>query len=317
MTDEIVEYEEAAVIERDITTITAEINVLKAEVVKDFIEIGKRLIEAKEQLGHGEWLPWLSSSVQFSEDSAQRFMRLAREYGDGASNTAPVRYLGVSKALQLLALPDFQREEFIAEKHEVNGVEKSVYDMTKKELDDALKEKLELQSQVDEYSNRADELAEQIEMLKAQLKAAEGPKEVSAVEVVPDKEAEDKLKAQIKELKDKAKETSTKLEELKKKAAEAEASKQKAIQEKDTAVREAAEKSKERYEQQIESLKKQLIEAGDSDVAVFKVHFDAIQKEAAEMKKCIERLKASNKTEEADKLANAYKAVINTLSSIL
>ena len=38
MTDEIVEYEEAAVIERDITTITAEINVLKAEVVKDFIE---------------------------------------------------------------------------------------------------------------------------------------------------------------------------------------------------------------------------------------------------------------------------------------
>ena len=73
---------------RSITAITDEIIFYKNVGGQAVIEIGKRLIEAKAQLKHGEWLPWLSEKVEFSETSAQRFMQLAREYG----NTSPVSY---------------------------------------------------------------------------------------------------------------------------------------------------------------------------------------------------------------------------------
>lgn len=323
--EEIMTYETDLPEVRDIDTITAEINILKENAGITIIEIGRRLIEAKEQLSHGEWLPWLRDEVQFSEDTAQRFMRIAKEYGNSLSNTAPVRYLGVSKALQILALPDFQREDFISEKHEVDGEEKSVFEMTKKELDQAIKEKLELQNQVDEYSERADELEEQVDKLEVQLRAAQedlkAAKEVTAIEVVPDKEAEEKLRAEIKELKDKQKETKSKLEELKKRAETAESATKKALSEKEDAANEAAKKASETaermYQKKIEDLEKQLKESGDSAVAVFKVHFNAIQQEAAEMQKCITELRVSGKAEEADKLTNAYKAVIGSLQNAI
>ena len=88
-------------ISRGIAVITDEIIFYKQVGGQAVLEIGKRLIEAKAQLKHGEWLDWLRDRVEFSEASAQRFMRLAREYG----NASLVTDLGTSKALELLALP--------------------------------------------------------------------------------------------------------------------------------------------------------------------------------------------------------------------
>lgn len=93
---------------RPIETITAEIQFYKGQAGACILEIGKRLNEAKEQLAHGEWLPWLEGQVEFTERAAQRFMRLAREY----SNPTLVSDLGATKALILLALPEDQREVF-------------------------------------------------------------------------------------------------------------------------------------------------------------------------------------------------------------
>lgn len=122
---------------RGITAITDEILFYKSVGGQATIEIGKRLIEAKAQLRHGEWLPWLREKVEFSETSAQRFMQLAREYG----NTTTVGDLGASKALVLLALPAAEREDFIRETHEVNGGEKTVAEMSKRELEEAVRQR--------------------------------------------------------------------------------------------------------------------------------------------------------------------------------
>lgn len=65
---------------RSIEVITAEIWLYKQQAGAAILEIGRRLIEAKAQLSHGDWLPWLEEKVEFSEVTAQRFMRLAREY---------------------------------------------------------------------------------------------------------------------------------------------------------------------------------------------------------------------------------------------
>lgn len=122
------EEKEAAT--RSIEVITAEIWLYKQQAGAAILEIGRRLNEAKAQLSHGEWLPWLEEKVEFSEVTAQRFMRLAREY----ENPSLVTDLGASKALQLLALPASERDDFIAEKHEVNGQEKTVMEMSKRLL---------------------------------------------------------------------------------------------------------------------------------------------------------------------------------------
>jgi hypothetical protein len=44
------------------------------------IEIGRELIAAKAQVGHGEWLPWLRDEFGWSEDTAHRYMRVGRAF---------------------------------------------------------------------------------------------------------------------------------------------------------------------------------------------------------------------------------------------
>ena len=141
---------------RDLEIIESEILIYKRNAGQAIIEIGKRLNEAKAQLSHGEWLPWLREKVDISERSARDFMRLAREY----SQSAEIADLGASKALALLALPVSEREQFAAEKHEVDGVEKSVSDMTAKELKKAIEERDAARQTMEAMKARA-EVAEQ------------------------------------------------------------------------------------------------------------------------------------------------------------
>ncbi len=50
-------------------------------------ECGEFLLDAKERIGHGKWLNWVTANLAFSEDTAARYMRFAK------ANTAPVRNL--------------------------------------------------------------------------------------------------------------------------------------------------------------------------------------------------------------------------------
>ena len=122
---------------RDIETITGEILEAKRVGGEAILTIGQRLIEAKALLSHGEWLPWLNEKCEFSERTARNFMRLAKDW----TNRQALADLGASKALALLALPESEREEFLSEKHQVNGEEKTVIDMTSRELEKAIRER--------------------------------------------------------------------------------------------------------------------------------------------------------------------------------
>ena len=118
---------------RDIETITSEILGLKKTAGEAILAIGQRLIEAKSLLAHGEWLPWLTEQVEFSERSAQTFMRLAREW----SNPQTLADLGAAKVLVLLSLPEPEREAFLAEV--------PAEDMSVRELKKAIRERNEAQ----------------------------------------------------------------------------------------------------------------------------------------------------------------------------
>lgn len=125
---------------RPLSAITEEIQFYKAQAGQCIVEIGKRLLEAKEQLPHGQWEAWLEKSVEFTPRTARNFMKIASEFD---SNRKLVSDLPYTKLLALLQLPPEEREEFIAEPHTVNGREKTVDEMTKRELQAAIKEKNE------------------------------------------------------------------------------------------------------------------------------------------------------------------------------
>ena len=178
---------------RDIETITTEIIQLKQDAGNAILGIGQRLIEAKAMLSHGEWLPWLTERVEYSERVAQRFMRLAREW----SNPTTLSDLGASKALALLALPPEERDTFVSENHLVDGETKPVIDMTYKELEKAIRERDEARQAAE--AAQADARSAEESRAKMEADMAE-LKELHRIAQESEQEARDALDAAEREL---------------------------------------------------------------------------------------------------------------------
>lgn len=162
---------------RDIEVIAAEINNIKEQtrimVLNNSIEIGRRLVEAKSIIQHGQWGRWLEESVNYSQRTANNLMRIFEEYGSnqislfGTSNSQAFANLNYSQAVALLGIPDIdEREAFIKE----NNVE----DMSSRELQQVIKAKEKAEKEKEEAIKLAEELklkSKQIEQEKAKLES--------------------------------------------------------------------------------------------------------------------------------------------------
>lgn len=142
--------------DRDIEAITAEYLQHKKNGGKAILGMGNCLIEIKARLPRGEWLTWLEEKADCTERAAQRLMKLAREF----SNPTALSDLGATKAMSLLVLPPDEREAFMAESHMVNGHEKTVVDMTSRELEKAIRERDEARKAAEAAQKEARELRE-------------------------------------------------------------------------------------------------------------------------------------------------------------
>ncbi|QXE20433.1 DUF3102 domain-containing protein [Clostridium sp. 001] len=138
-------------INRDVTLIAAEINNIKEKtrkmVLYNSIEIGRRLVEAKQMLAHGEWGKWLKESVDYSQRTANNLMRIFQEYGADQitligdnSKSQAFANLSYSQAIALLEIPEDEREGFI----EKNDVE----NMSTRELQKLIKENHKLENKL-------------------------------------------------------------------------------------------------------------------------------------------------------------------------
>lgn len=299
---------------RNIETITTEILFYSQQAGTAIIEIGNRLLEAKSQLDHGEWLPWLTERVKFSERTAQRLMKLA----EGYSKSDTVTDLGTGKALALLALNPAEREEFIAEKHVAGGKEKTVDEMSKKELETAIRERKAAQEAERAAINRADAmesqltkereklkqeeerkkaLSEELENLKAQpIPEPTGPsdEELDKIRKNAEKEAKKKAEARISAAKD----------EADKKVVAAQEKVKQLETEVDQAHREAGQ-----TKEQLEKAKKAATVNGDAELATAKVHFQNAQSAINNLQECIDSLRKSGNENRAAGLSRALTAV--------
>ena len=119
-------------IERTAEVIASEILVIRENAAKVLlsasIEIGNRLIEAKELIPYGEWGAWLEDNFEYSQSTANNLMAIANEYQDKqydmlstASKAEIFGKLTYSQAVALLPLSVDERAEFV-QSHDMEGM---------------------------------------------------------------------------------------------------------------------------------------------------------------------------------------------------
>lgn len=314
------------------------------------IEIGRRLVEAKEMLEHGEWLPWLERETEFSDRSAARYMKLFEEYGaeqqglfGPETNSPTLSNLPISKALALLSVPESERNEFAEEvdaehisvreleqkiKEREDQIEALKKDMTgeRQRGDDAIRAQQEAEDQLKTQDRMLEEARAQIaELAKLNQELESRPVEV-AVETVQDEEA---IAAAVKEARETAEAEAVKaankaarehdktLKELHAKIAEIKAERDKLMKEAETAGSDAeakiaeANREAERIRAELEEARKQL-KTADSDVVAFGIHFNNTQSEWSYM--ITEMRKAEKRDKETgEKLRAAVRQLVTYL----
>lgn len=259
---------------RTIEAITGEILDAKRAGGEAILTIGRCLIEAKDMLRHGEWLPWLNEQVELSERTAQKFMKLAREW----SNPNTLADLGASKALMLLALPEGERDAFL-EDH-------NVIDMSARQLEQAIKERDEARAAAEQAAadqrmaeQARDKMAEDMKFLNVRLAGAKEDREQAMQDVARLEKELAELKAQPVEV---AVETVVDQAAIDKARADAIAEMQEKLDKAKAAADKARDKQKQ-AEASVEILKRSLEErdkaekkaaiAGDKELAQFEVLF--------------------------------------------
>lgn len=100
-----------------------------------YVEGGRRLVEAKRRLKHGQWQEWLKANFSFSHDTAANFMKLAERFG--GANYETFRNFKPAVLIKMLALPVGDEDAFI-EAQAAAG--KPVEDLTAREVQKAVKE---------------------------------------------------------------------------------------------------------------------------------------------------------------------------------
>lgn len=116
--------------ENQLDSIKSEILQCKSNMEDNILTIGTLLLKVKSALGHGYFGEWLENEVEFTQRSAQKFMKISKEF----SNTNMSSHLGKSKMFALLDIKKDDREIFINDTHEVDGEEKTVQEMSVREL---------------------------------------------------------------------------------------------------------------------------------------------------------------------------------------
>ena len=297
--------------DRTIEVITGEILDAKRAGGEAILTIGRCLIEAKDMLRHGEWLPWLNEQVELSERTAQKFMKLAREW----SNPNTLADLGASKAL---ILPEGERDAFL-EDH-------NVIDMSARQLEQAIKERDEArvaaeQAAADQHAaeQARDKMAEDMKFLNVRLAGAKEDREQAmqdvarlerelaelrarpvdvAVETVVDQTAIDKARAdaiaEMQEKLDKAKEAAAKARDKQKQA-------------------EASVEVLRRSLEERDKSEKKVAMAGDKELAQFEVLFNQGQELANKLHGLLLKARGREDQTAAQGMEKALKALAEAI----
>ena len=166
--------------QRSLATVTAEIrsyqDAARKMMITYCIEVGRRLVEAKSLVGHGEWGAYLRDELGFSQSRANDLMRLFDAYAadqirlDGAAlKSQAFGNLSYTQALALLVLPSDEEREAFVQSHDMSK-------MSTRELQEELRRRnQESQDEPtrEQLAERLDDALEEIRENGAALQDAE------------------------------------------------------------------------------------------------------------------------------------------------
>ena len=300
------------------------------------VEIGKRLAEAKAMVGHGGWLDFLKNETEFSKSSAARFMQIAKEYGNN-SNFPTLGNLSVSNALQLLAVPAEEREEF-AEAVDAENLSARELEQAIRERDEARRQleaeraalKLaDITSALDAEKEKTAALRERTDAQAAKITELENrPVEVAVQAADPADiekavadalaEAEKKHKADVAALEKRRREAEKKQAEL-----QAEAAKAMADLKNSTGRADELKHRVETLQSELEAAKanaEKIQKAGaiqsDADIAVFQSFFQAVQENFNRACGLMQKVKTRD-AEKAAKLARFSRDALAKMAALV
>lgn len=313
--------------QRDIRTVTAEIRSLHRQaqcmVLGYAIEIGRKLKEAKTLLPYGQWGQWLREEVEFSQSTAQNFMKIFEEYGArqvslfGDAESQTLGNLPYTHALKLLALPAEEREEFAREHH--------VEDLSSRELADLLRERDQAREDAArERQALAGERDAALDKAKEAEKArreAETLAQAARAQLETAKKAAEESRKALQELRENQEVPEAVLAQLR---AEADQAAQQAAEKQLQAAQEAEKRAEglkkaledkaDESRRRVEQLEKQLA-AADPDTAVFKTWFAAIQQDFLRLREAESQV-SGREAEKGQKLRNAVRALLRQQEEI-
>ena len=130
-------------------------------IAQSAIIIGQELIECKKEVGHGNWTDWLQNNFKLTDRTARRFMQIA----DRFSKTVDVDRFQFGQLTEMLALPEGEEENFIADKA-AEGT--PVQDMSVKKLRNEIKlwksKANEKDAEIDNLHDQNKKLQERIDL---------------------------------------------------------------------------------------------------------------------------------------------------------
>lgn len=211
-------------------------------------DAGRRLVEIKGRIPHGQFESWCADNLEFSKSKAEKMMKLAERVDDESSlfsKTETFTDIGISRVWALLAAPEEVAAEVI-ETHDVS-------DMTVRELKEEIarikEEKAAAEHKADTISHNNDSLREELASMQRKLSDSVSEEEFEEMRQAAQTQKEgltkelNEAKAQTAEIQAKLDKAKEDLKKAKAKLKESETAKDEEVQKRlETAAAELEEK---------------------------------------------------------------------------
>lgn len=200
--------------------LTAEVNVryrqaesLAGMSAMMLADAGRRLIEIKSRIPHGQFETWCADNLEFSKSKAEKMMKLAERVADENSlfsKTETFTDIGISRVWALLAAP----EEVAAEVIETNDVESMTVRELKAELVRVKEEKEAAERKAEMIDHNNDDIRKELASMQRKLSETVSEEEFAEMQAAAQAQKED-LTKELSEAKAEAADIQAKLDKAK------------------------------------------------------------------------------------------------------
>ena len=318
----------SAVIAVEIRTIVRQTQEI---ILRNAMEIGKRLLEAKELVPQGEWMGYVERECEFSQSTANNMMKLYKEYGSDqqslfGGNSKAFEAMPYTKALRLLAVPSEDREAF-AQQVDAEHISTRELDAAIKERDRAIEQEraarelqMEAQANYDAAEKFVGELQDSLKKKEAEAKNAQAELKKVQKDLEAARKAETAAKAETRAVKESKNHVPDDLMAQMRREAE-ELANTKATAAAEAKLRAAEEKARKAEEaraaaeEKLEAAKRSQ-GASDPETAVFSAYFQQVQEDFNKCAGVVLKVRG-NDPEKAQKFVNAMDALLSKMQKAI